>query len=102
MHARAYLANVLEQMAAADRSGLPFIFLEPSCASVFKDELLEFFPDDERATANERAGLAAGGLACSTRRRIGLPGVWTGRMCWFTGTAITRRCLADQRTRSHC
>ena len=28
---------------------LPFIFLEPSCASVFKDELLEFFPHDPRA-----------------------------------------------------
>jgi Fe-S oxidoreductase len=30
-------------------AGLPFIFLEPSCASVFKDELLELFPDDPRA-----------------------------------------------------
>ena len=25
-------------------AGVPFIFLEPSCASVFKDELLELFP----------------------------------------------------------
>jgi Fe-S oxidoreductase len=30
-------------------AGLPFIFLEPSCASVFKDELLELFPTDTRA-----------------------------------------------------
>ena len=28
---------------------MPFIFLEPSCASVFKDELLELFPNDPRA-----------------------------------------------------
>jgi Fe-S oxidoreductase len=28
---------------------LPFIFLEPSCASVFKDELPELFPHDPRA-----------------------------------------------------
>jgi Fe-S oxidoreductase len=28
---------------------LPFIFLEPSCASVFKGELLELFPGDARA-----------------------------------------------------
>jgi FAD/FMN-containing dehydrogenase/Fe-S oxidoreductase len=48
-HARAYLRNVLERVSGAIDAGMPFIFLEPSCASVFKDELLEFFPDDERA-----------------------------------------------------
>jgi Fe-S oxidoreductase len=48
-HARAYLARVLDRMAARVNAGMPFIFLEPSCASVFKDELLEFFPKDERA-----------------------------------------------------
>jgi Fe-S oxidoreductase len=36
-------------MAPEIEAGLPFIFLEPSCASVFKDEALEFFPDDPRA-----------------------------------------------------
>jgi FAD/FMN-containing dehydrogenase/Fe-S oxidoreductase len=47
--ARAYLTNVLDRMAPEIEAGLPFIFLEPSCASVFKDEALEFFPDDPRA-----------------------------------------------------
>jgi FAD/FMN-containing dehydrogenase/Fe-S oxidoreductase len=47
--ARAYLAKVLDRMAPEIEAGLPFIFLEPSCASVFKDEALEFFPDDPRA-----------------------------------------------------
>jgi Fe-S oxidoreductase len=47
--ARAYLARVLDRMAPEIEAGLPFIFLEPSCASVFKDEALEFFPDDPRA-----------------------------------------------------
>ncbi len=47
--ARAYLANVLERMAAHIGVGTPVIFLEPSCASVFKDELLELFPRDPRA-----------------------------------------------------
>jgi FAD/FMN-containing dehydrogenase/Fe-S oxidoreductase len=42
--ARAYLAKVLDRMAPQIEAGLPFIFLEPSCASVFKDEALEFFP----------------------------------------------------------
>jgi FAD/FMN-containing dehydrogenase/Fe-S oxidoreductase len=47
--ARSYLARVLERMALQIDDELPFIFLEPSCASVFKDELLELFPDDPRA-----------------------------------------------------
>jgi Fe-S oxidoreductase len=47
--ARSYLANVLEQMAPQIDAGLPFIFLEPSCASVFKDEMLQLFPKDARA-----------------------------------------------------
>jgi len=47
--ARSYLSNVLERMSPQIDAGLPFIFLEPSCASVFKDELLELFPNDARA-----------------------------------------------------
>ncbi len=47
--ARAYLARVLDRMAPQIEAGLPFIFLEPSCASVFKDELPELFPKDPRA-----------------------------------------------------
>jgi len=47
--ARVYLAKVLDRVAPQIEAGLPFIFLEPSCASVFKDELLELFPCDERA-----------------------------------------------------
>jgi Fe-S oxidoreductase len=47
--ARAYLVKVLDRMAPQIDAGLPFIFLEPSCASVFKDELLELFPNDARA-----------------------------------------------------
>ena len=47
--ARSYLSRVLDRMAPQIEAGLPFIFLEPSCASVFKDELPELFPDDRRA-----------------------------------------------------
>jgi Fe-S oxidoreductase len=48
-NARSYLASVFDRVAAEIDAGLPFIFLEPSCASVFKDEALELFPNDERA-----------------------------------------------------
>jgi FAD/FMN-containing dehydrogenase/Fe-S oxidoreductase len=47
--ARSYLSRVLDRMAPQIEAGLPFIFLEPSCASVFKDELPELFPNDRRA-----------------------------------------------------
>ena len=48
-HARQYLANVLARMAPQIDAGMPFIYLEPSCASVFRDELPELFPNDPRA-----------------------------------------------------
>ncbi len=47
--ARAYLGDILNRYAREIDAGLPFLFLEPSCASVFQDELLNFFPDDARA-----------------------------------------------------
>jgi FAD/FMN-containing dehydrogenase/Fe-S oxidoreductase len=47
--ARVYLAKVLDRLGPQIDAGLPFIFLEPSCASVFKDELLELFANDLRA-----------------------------------------------------
>jgi FAD/FMN-containing dehydrogenase/Fe-S oxidoreductase len=47
--ARAYLERVMEKVGPQIDAEMPFIFLEPSCASVFKDELLEFFPKSERA-----------------------------------------------------
>jgi Fe-S oxidoreductase len=48
-NARSYLANVFDRLAPEIEAGLPFIFLEPSCASVFRDEALELFPNDARA-----------------------------------------------------
>jgi FAD/FMN-containing dehydrogenase/Fe-S oxidoreductase len=52
--ARAYLAKVFDRMAKEIDAGLPFIFLEPSCASVFRDEALELFPDNPRAQRMSR------------------------------------------------
>jgi Fe-S oxidoreductase/FAD/FMN-containing dehydrogenase len=47
--ARAYLLRVLDELAPQIAQGTPVVMLEPSCASVFRDELLNFFPNDERA-----------------------------------------------------
>ena len=62
--ARDYLAKALDRVAGEIEAGLPFIFLEPSCASVFKDEALELFPDDPRARKlSEQVWLLADWLA---------------------------------------
>jgi Fe-S oxidoreductase len=47
--ARAYLLRILDEFEPQIRAGLPVVMLEPSCASVFRDELINFFPTDERA-----------------------------------------------------
>ena len=47
--ARGYLLRILDAFAPQIRAGTPIVMLEPSCASVFRDELLNFFPRDERA-----------------------------------------------------
>jgi FAD/FMN-containing dehydrogenase/Fe-S oxidoreductase len=47
--ARRYLLSILDEMEPQILAGVPIVMLEPSCASVFRDELLNFFPKDERA-----------------------------------------------------
>ena len=67
--ARRYLARVLHRMSPQIEAGLPFIFLEPSCASVFKDELRELFPNDPRARRlREQVWLLADWLAAKRTR----------------------------------
>ncbi|AFL87600.1 FAD/FMN-dependent dehydrogenase [Terriglobus roseus DSM 18391] len=47
--AKRYLRNILTMFAAEIDAGMPVVMLEPSCATVFRDELINFFPHDERA-----------------------------------------------------
>lgn len=47
--ARRLLRGVLDALAPDIRAGVPVVGLEPSCVSVFRDELRSLFPDDERA-----------------------------------------------------
>ena len=73
--ARGYLADVLARMEGHIEAGVPFIFLEPSCASVFKDELPELFPNDGRAKRlREQVWLLADWLAAK------VPEFVTGRL----------------------
>ncbi len=47
--ARRYLRRILDRFTPLIDAGVPFVMLEPSCASVLRDELVNFFPKDERA-----------------------------------------------------
>jgi len=47
--ARRYLRRVLDALDEDIRAGTPVIVLEPACASVFRNEMLDLFPSDEQA-----------------------------------------------------
>ena len=48
--AKGYLLRVLDALAPQLAAGTPIVVLEPSCASVFRDELTNLLPKDPRAT----------------------------------------------------
>jgi Fe-S oxidoreductase len=47
--AKQYLLKVLDALTEQINAGTPIVVLEPSCASVFRDELTNLIPDDPRA-----------------------------------------------------
>jgi Fe-S oxidoreductase len=47
--AKQYLRHVMTELGPQIDAGYPIVVLEPSCASVFRDELRNLFPDDPRA-----------------------------------------------------
>jgi Fe-S oxidoreductase len=47
--AKRYLDDVMTRLRPQIEAGTPIVVLEPSCASVFRDELRNLFPDDPRA-----------------------------------------------------
>jgi FAD/FMN-containing dehydrogenase/Fe-S oxidoreductase len=47
--AKRLLLDTLDTLAAEIEAGIPVIVLEPSCAAVFRDELINLFPEDARA-----------------------------------------------------
>lgn len=47
--AKKSLQQILDQLAPQIDHGVPLVALEPSCLAVFRDELLELFPENERA-----------------------------------------------------
>ena len=52
--AESLLLDILDQLEPEIEAGIPVVGLEPSCVAVFRDELLNFFPHDQRAQALSR------------------------------------------------
>ena len=48
--AKQYLERIMSVLTTQIDAGIPVVVLEPSCASVFRDELRNLFPLDARAT----------------------------------------------------
>jgi Fe-S oxidoreductase len=47
--AKIYLRRIISTLEPQIQAGIPMVVLEPSCASVFRDELHSLFPDDPLA-----------------------------------------------------
>jgi FAD/FMN-containing dehydrogenase/Fe-S oxidoreductase len=43
------LLDIMDELLPEIEAGIPIVVLEPSCAAVFRDELVNLFPKDERA-----------------------------------------------------
>jgi Fe-S oxidoreductase len=52
--AQALLLQILDELSPEIEAGIPVVGLEPSCLAVFRDELLNLFPHDERAQTLSR------------------------------------------------
>jgi len=49
--AKSLLLQIMDELLPEIETGTPIVVLEPSCAAVFRDELLNLFPKDQRARA---------------------------------------------------
>jgi FAD/FMN-containing dehydrogenase/Fe-S oxidoreductase len=52
--AQSLLLRILDELSPEIEAGIPVVGLEPSCVAVFRDELVNLFPHDERAQALSR------------------------------------------------
>jgi FAD/FMN-containing dehydrogenase/Fe-S oxidoreductase len=52
--AQSLLLQILDELSPEIAAGIPIVGLEPSCVAVFRDELINLFPHDDRAQALSR------------------------------------------------
>ena len=71
--AKQLLLQVLDSLAEEIEEGTPLVMLEPSCAAVFRDELINLFPNDIRAQQLSRRTLLLSEFLELHRDRFPLP-----------------------------
>ena len=87
--AKRFCCRSWTRFAEEIEAGIPIVVLEPSCAAVFRDELLNLFPrDDGRTSCRSRHFCSVN--SWRSVRLISIFRSSNGRR-WSTATAITRR-----------
>ena len=71
--ARRQLRQILGALGPAIDAGTPIVGLEPSCAATFRDELVEMFPDDEKAQRLSEQFYLLGEFLAQEAQRFDLP-----------------------------
>jgi len=67
------LLRILDALAPEIEAGVPVVGLEPSCVAVFRDELCNLFPKDERALRLSRQTFLLGEFLDNYKDLIPLP-----------------------------
>jgi FAD/FMN-containing dehydrogenase/Fe-S oxidoreductase len=73
--AQALLLQILDELAPEIEAGIPIVGLEPSCVAVFRDELINLFPHDERAQALSRQTFLLSEFLETNAKDFPLPGL---------------------------
>ena len=71
--AKSLLLRILDELSLEIAAGVPIVGLEPSCVAVFRDELVNLFPDDERAQALSRQTFLLGEFLEAHAKNFVLP-----------------------------
>src|SRR5204863_3996419 len=68
--ARHRLESIIRSLAREIEDGIPIVGLEPSCVSVFRDELINLLPDDPRAHRLSRQVLSLAEFLAGQMHRL--------------------------------
>jgi len=71
--ARRQLRQILDVLRDDIRAGTPVVGLEPSCVAVFRDELVNLFPEDEDAQRLSRQALLLSEFIAQEKDQLSLP-----------------------------
>ena len=71
--AQSLLLQILDELSPEITAGIPIVGLEPSCVAVFRDELVNLFPHDERAQALSRQTFLLSEFLETKARNLPLP-----------------------------